>query len=663
MKAVLWLAWAAIAVVLTASILRWHVEYFHSPGPQFYYAAIIGLPLLAIGALAWARLRTGFLWRYELAGIAAIPVALSLVREPRATIVVAALLTACYSAGRALCERWGWGTGAPVADLVLSIASGFALLNSAMFAGGIAGFWYPWFFAVLLLSPLALFRGNVLRLILILRAIFRRWGDLEDLRQPVVGILIPFAAILAACTTVLMLTPTLSWDAMKMHLPLAQYYLHVHALEPKPGLDYSFFPQATESLFALAQALGGQPAAQLIAPAFFVLSLLATWILARDCGADASETLTGVMLVASLPVLHWAESVPKNDAALSFFILTALLAALRWRSTSEFKWVQAGVLFLACGFATKDLAMFGAIPLACVFLPAAWRQPRRFRAIASLAVIFATVALIWYVRRFALTGNPIFPLAPGRAAVPGWPPDPSLTGNILRMLRVPWDLHFRGHDFSETVLIAPLGIAFVFFWPVWLFTRRPNRAEYLCLWFAIAAFLAWGWLSPLVRYAVPALTIFALLTGIRLARFWRTSPLITRASLAAGSLWVMIAAACAIMIVEINAPQLRYLAGAIGRDEYLRQALITYPSLTWLRDHTNPADRILSLENCSDIYAPAFPRYRSVCAFRPWAPAEVENQLRQMPFDFLVTPASDRAPGPAAVEVFRDAHFIVYRLK
>ena len=84
-----------------------------------------------------------------------------------------------------------------------------------------------------------------------------------------------------------MLAPTLSWDAMKMHLPLSQYYLQVHALEPKPGLDYSFFPQAAESIFALAWSLGGQPAAQLISPMFFALSLLAAWILARDCGADA----------------------------------------------------------------------------------------------------------------------------------------------------------------------------------------------------------------------------------------------------------------------------------------------------------------------------------------------------------------------------------------
>jgi hypothetical protein len=672
LKTALWLAWAVIAALLTAGILRWHVEYFRSPGPQFYRAAVIGLPLLAVGALVWARLRTGFLWRYELAAIILMPAAATVLREPRATLVIAVLFASCYCAGRALCERCGWSTEAPAADLVFSVAAGFALLNVTLFASGLARLWYPWFFALLLIAPLLVFRHSLLRLIRVLRTIPRRWGELRDLNSPLAGLLIPFAAILAICTTVLMLAPTLSWDAMKEHLPLSQYYLQVHTLEPKPDLDYSFFPQASESVFALAWALGGQPAAQFIAPLFFTLSLLAAWILARDCGASAGETLAGVVLAASLPVLHWSESVPKNDAPVTFFLLCSLAAALRWRKTSEFKWVQAGVLFLACAFANKDLAILGAIPLAVVFLPAAWRQPRRLRALASLALIFAVIALIWSVRRLVLTGNPIFPFVPGKTVIiSGWPPDPSLRGTILRMLRLLWDLHFHGHDFSETVLIAPLGIVFVFFWPVWLFTRRPNRAEYLCLGFGTTALLLWGVLSPYVRYAVAPLAVLALLTGVRLVRFWRASGLLTRASLAAASVWVLIPAVCAIMIIELNAPQLRYVAGAIGRDEYLNQALITYPSLAWLRDHTTPAERILALENCSDVYAPPFPQYRSDCAFAPWTAAQVEHELRAASFDWLLAPPGDqeadltavRATGKMAEQVFRDPNFVIYRLR
>jgi hypothetical protein len=660
-KNALWLIWTAIAVALTAGTVRWHIEYFRSPGPQIYRTALIVLPLLAIAALVWARVRRRFLWRYDLAAIVTIPAVAALVREPRATIVIAILFAACYCVGRALCDRCGWNSAAPSADLVFSTAAGFALLNTVLFASGLARLWYPWVFALILLAPILVFRNSLLQLIKSVRAIFRRWSELKELQGLLAGILIPFAAILAVCTTAVMLAPTLSWDAMKMHLPLARFYVDVHALAPKPDLIYSFFPQATESLFAVAWSLGGQPAAQLVAPLFFVLTLLALWVLARDCGADPNGALTGVMLAASLPVLYWSQSVPKNDAALTFFLLSALAAAVRWRATSEFKWANAGVLFLACGFANKDLALLGALSLGGVFLRAAWRQPTRLRAFGSLAAIFAVIALIWNMRRFVLTGNPIFPLTPGQSMVPGWPSDPSFAGTLVRLFRLPWDLHVHGHDFSESVLIAPLGIAFVLFWPMWLLTkRRLESAERLCLGFAITAFLLWGLVSPLVRYAVPALAIVALLTGIRVALFWRTSSIV-QASLLIACLWVLIPAVCAAMIVEINLPQVRYLAGAISRDEYLTQATNTYASLVWLRDHTAPSERILGLENCSDVYAPDFPRYRSVCAFRPWTTPEIESQLSTASFHWLLAPAGVQ-PGRPTVEVYRDPSFVIYRL-
>jgi len=159
---------------------------------------------------------------------------------------------------------------------------------------------------------------------------------------------------------------------------------------------------------------------------------------------------------------------------------------------------------------------------------------------------------------------------------------------------------------------------------------------------------------------VPAVAVMALLTGIRIARFWRASPIV-QASLVFACLWVLIPAMCAAMIVEINLPQIRYLAGAISRDEYLTQTTITYAPLAWLRDHTSSEERILGLENCSDIYAPPFPRYRSECNFRPWTADEVAVHLRTADFQWLLAPSANQ-PGRPAVEMYRDANYVVYRL-
>src|SRR6185503_17542456 len=134
---------------------------------------LIALPLLAIAALVWARARRRFLWRYELAAIVAIPAVAALLREPRGTLVTAILFAACYCAGRALCDRCGWSTDAPSADLVISAAAGFALLNTALFVSGLARIWYPWFFALLLMAPILIFHRNLLQLTNALRVIFR----------------------------------------------------------------------------------------------------------------------------------------------------------------------------------------------------------------------------------------------------------------------------------------------------------------------------------------------------------------------------------------------------------------------------------------------------------------------------------------------------------
>jgi len=48
-----------------------------------------------------------------------------------------------------------------------------------------------------------------------------------------------------------------------------------------PSADYSYYPQGGEALMALAWSLGGQAAAQLISPLFWVLSLALLFLIAR----------------------------------------------------------------------------------------------------------------------------------------------------------------------------------------------------------------------------------------------------------------------------------------------------------------------------------------------------------------------------------------------
>ena len=76
----------------------------------------------------------------------------------------------------------------------------------------------------------------------------------------------------------------------------------------------------------------------------------------------------------------------------------------------------------------------------------------------------------------------------------------------------------------------------------------------------------------MLRYAAVPLALAAALTGGRLGRFWDASGAGIRRTVAAAAVWALIPGLLAAMIVEINHPQLRYLAGRLDRAGYLRAA-------------------------------------------------------------------------------------------
>ena len=97
-----WFAWLAAFFALTAKPFLWHVEYFKSPGPQFYTLFLVALPAFAVALLIYLRLRRNGFWRFEPILFAGVLVAAFLAYEPLATLVTGILLAACYATGRRL---------------------------------------------------------------------------------------------------------------------------------------------------------------------------------------------------------------------------------------------------------------------------------------------------------------------------------------------------------------------------------------------------------------------------------------------------------------------------------------------------------------------------------------------------------------------------------
>ena len=101
------------------------------------------------------------------------------------------------------------------------------------------------------------------------------------------------------------------------------------------ALAYSYYPQSFEELLTAAWSLAGQPAAQLVTPLFFALSLLLGVAIARLCGVSRLGCLIGAALYATFPVASWTGAIVKNDFPMAFFQLAALYSLLRARGRDE----------------------------------------------------------------------------------------------------------------------------------------------------------------------------------------------------------------------------------------------------------------------------------------------------------------------------------------
>jgi hypothetical protein len=153
--------------------------------------------------------------------------------------------------------------------------------------------------------------------------------------------------------------------------------------------------------------------------------------------------------------------------------------------------------------------------------------------------------------------------------------------------------------------------------------------------------------------------------------FYADSLRLVRLSIHAAAAYALLFALPVTMILEINAPQFRLFARQIDQAGYLRQTLVTFPSLEFLRARRIGQDRVFALANTSSAYAPDPRRFECLLGDTLADPAAfVLARLRERDFRWLILPRNDVgqaverrvAEARPATEVYRDSYFAVYRL-
>lgn len=667
----MWLlaGWLAASLALIGPALLWHVEYFRNPGPQFYRMILAAAPASFLAALAYGWFRPKALRRAEPWLLTGLAVAGPLLWKPVATAATLLLLCASIAAGRRVLELMKLELAASLERLALSAGIGFGLLIPLlMLPAPKLGFW-AWAAASLALGFGALRRAAAETLDLL-----RRWSASPTLDHPLAGVATAFAFPFLGIVLALALAPAIAHDALMMHLAAVRRYLAAGGLDALPHLSSTYFPQGAELLMAAVASVAGMPAAQLIQPLFFALSLAALACVAARAGVRPAARVAGVLLAAALPFLVWTGGVAKNDMPMALFQTLALLCALAAGGRQPKAWLRLGVFFLAASFSVKHTAAFGAAPLGLLYLWR-WRKlERKGRELLVWAAIFAAIAGVWMLRAYLLRGNPFYP------AKLSWAVE-SLRPNSMRPAewrsipywRIPWTIHFDGTVAFESPSPNPSGFFLWLFAPLWLLVRRKaaNAAETLCLVFVWIYFFYWGSVWPVVRYAIVPLALLVVLTAERLASAWEAFPRAWRPALASLVALNGVASLLAAMIFSLNAPQLALFASRIDEQEYLRRTLATYPVLEKLAEAYSPGDWTLSAGVTSAAYAPDPSRFwceylADPVAARNWVPA----LLRERRFAFLIVRnnangdalVSNLPEGVSAKALFSDERYALHRL-
>jgi hypothetical protein len=650
-----WLAWLAVVVWLTAPGLLREAEYFRSPGPQFLRLLLVVLAISPVALWIYQRARRAGFWQWELALVAAIPVAASLLYEPRAAAVTLAVVFATFGLGRWARFLLGVPAEGAAEDIALSTGLGLGILHCALFLMGLAGWYTVTAFLILIAACLLIGRRATPELWTALRRLHAAWGTTSELGGWAGALVAAFGAALAICGVMVMLAPSLAFDVIRAHLPLVHYYASQHALRTPAFLNYGYFPQGVETLMTLGYVLAGDAAAQMLPPVYFVLAILMAFRIGRMCGLSVLAALAGTLFGAAIPLVHWTGSVAKNDLASAFFMLAALHGYLGWRASGNFRCVLAGAFFLAMGAGVKHSVVYAIPPLALLYAHAAMRQPARARAMVKLAAIFLVFGTFWQIRTWVLTGNPVYPFSVASAV-------PAGNGNVVtRLARLPWDVHFNGRAYFESPLDHPMGIVLALFAPLWVLARkRMNRAEGVCLFFCALYLVYWGTVQGMPRFAIAPILILNVLTAARVIDFCRGMPPAVKTTIYAASAYALLFGLLGGAIIEINAPQLRYFAWRINRQGYLRAAMAPYRPIAFLQSLAHPGDAILSVDNCPLAYAPNPGEFR--CLWEADAAVDrVRALLGRRDYRFLIVPAARSDLAPAGWRaVYADELYRVY---
>jgi hypothetical protein len=475
------------------------------------------------------------------------------------------------------------------------------------------------------------------------------------------------AAVAVAWAGIAALAPEVEYDALWYHL-----WLPARALAAGAPVDIveeyvSLYPLGWELLNGAALTLGDPVAAKLLHFVCLPLVAGATCLAARDLAPRVSRPLL-VALVVCTPTLLWEASTAYVDLALAWLVTVGAVALLRYRRTSDRRWLLVAGVVMGGALGVKHLALVVlAIGVVAVALggsrhrsPGTDAAPRvtvNVRAAALFGAVALVIALPWYARAWAASGNPVFPEL--YDVFGGGPPERwtaetaeqltafkarfGTTRDVGSLVLLPWNVTVHAARFGGS-----LGPLFLVLLPFSLLGRWPRAALAVAAGcFAYAAVWASPFGSFQLRFVLPLVPFMAVGAAAG------AGGLLRHARQSAVPAWAVHAPV--IVLLTLNLPfftvwqepdrkgwsgwlthvprglPLGVVAGAESEEAYLTRRVPTYRAWQYLAVHVAPGSRVLTFSGGDHYYSRTWRLWSDAAIARPvtWdAQVGHEAQLR-----------------------------------
>jgi 4-amino-4-deoxy-L-arabinose transferase-like glycosyltransferase len=319
----------------------------------------------------------------------------------------------------------------PIETVVLGTGLGMGALALLSLALGLAGLFRPAVVYSVTVALSAIFAPQVVHLL-------RQWRNWRPSNPPSFLTTLYLLLIVLWTLPVALLPPT-DWDGLFYHLTGPKLYLQAGRVVGGIDIPHLNFPSLMEMLYAWAMLLRGDIAAKLL-HAFFGLLLGGLVYLTARRLLNKKAAWLAVLVFASMPMISTLAGWAYNDLALAFYQLASLYTFVKYqigKSANQqisksgnlippisnpqspipnLRWLVLSGIFAGLAMGLKYTGFVAPLVIVALIL---WYAVRRMPGgfdfkmlLLNLAVFFLAallVALPWYVKNWAFTGNPVYP--------------------------------------------------------------------------------------------------------------------------------------------------------------------------------------------------------------------------------------------------------------